>query len=142
MNITEPYFERFSIYDSYACRLGKGLHLAIARARDYQRSHQWFLKLDVRKYFDSIDHCTLKALLARRFKDLRLLDIFARIIDSASVLPGNGLPIGNLTSQHFANFYLGHLDHFVFKKPEFDEQRLDFFDGVVRENVVAARRIF
>jgi hypothetical protein len=55
----------------------------------------------------------LKTLLARRFKDTDLLDLFSRIIESTSTVQGKGLPIGNLTSQHFANFYLGHLDHFV-----------------------------
>ena len=113
MNIVEPYLERFSIHDSYACRRGKGLHKAIGRARNYQRRYPWFLKLDIRKYFDSIDHSILKSLLARRFRDSDLLELFSRIIDSAWTAPGKGLPIGNLTSQHFANFYLGYLDHFV-----------------------------
>lgn len=113
MNMVEPHLERFSIHDSYACRRGKGLHTAIARARTYQRRYAWFLKLDIRKYFDSIDHSVLKCLLVRRFKDRDLVDLFSRIIDSASTRPGKGLPIGNLTSQHFANFYLGHLDHSV-----------------------------
>jgi len=113
MNIVEPYFERFSINDSYACRKGKGLHKAIGRAMMYQKSFPWFLKLDIRKYFDSIDHAILKSLLDRRFKDPLLLELFTKIIDSAAATPGRGLPIGNLTSQHFANFYLGHLDHYI-----------------------------
>lgn len=113
INITEPVFERFSIYDSYACRRGKGLHAAISRAHSFQKTNAWFLKLDIQKYFDSIDHNTLKELLARQFKDNKLLCLFNRTIDSAHTVPGKGLPIGNLTSQHFANFYLGHLDHFI-----------------------------
>ena len=104
INITEPVFERFSIYDSYACRRGKGLHAAISRAHSFQKNNAWFLKLDIQKYFDSIDHATLKALLVRQFKDQRLMSVFGRIIDSAHAETGKGLPIGNLTSQHFANF--------------------------------------
>src|SRR5262249_18192200 len=81
------------------------------------RQYPFFLKLDIRKYFDSIDHATLKELLARRFKDRRLLALLGRIIDSYQVAPGKGVPIGSLTSQHFANFYLGWCDRFLNERP-------------------------
>mgnify|MGYP003835745527 FL=1 len=79
------------------------------------RKHRYFLKLDVHKFFDSIDHNILKQMLRRRIKDpdiLWLADIF---IDHPVpwTRPGKGIPIGNLTSQHFANFYLFGLDHFI-----------------------------
>jgi len=69
--------------------------------------------MDVRKYFDSIDQRVLLALLARKFKDAAVLDVFEQIIASYETAPGRGLPIGNLTSQHFANFYLAPLDRFI-----------------------------
>ncbi len=85
----------------------------MARAQQYCREHAWFLQLDVRKFFDSVDHAVLDGLLARRFKDARLLRLLATIRASYCTAPGKGLPIGSLTSQHLANFYLAPLDHFV-----------------------------
>lgn len=116
MNVCHPVFERFQIDGSYATRLGKGQYAALEKARQHTRRYRWFCKLDVRKFFDSIDHERLYAMLCRKFKDPGLLDIFRRIIDSYGTSPGRGLPIGNLTSQYFANFYLGYLDHYVLEK--------------------------
>lgn len=112
-NVLEPCFERRLIFDTYACRPGKGTHAAIARAQQLARRHRYFLKCDVRKYFQSVDHAILQALLVRLFKDPPLLALLERIIAHAppDASPGKGLPIGNLTSQHFANLYLGELDH-------------------------------
>lgn len=111
--VCEPVFERFLIADTFACRRGKGREAAVERARQFARRYPWFLKLDIRKYFDSIDHKILRGKLARKFKDRRLLDLFDRVIASHEAAPGRGVPIGSLTSQHFANFYLGWLDRFV-----------------------------
>lgn len=69
INICEPYFEAYQIYDSYACRKGKGLDVALRRAQFFCRKFDWYLKLDVHKYFDSIEHDKLLCLLDRRFKD-------------------------------------------------------------------------
>ena len=113
MNIAESVFESYQIYDSYACRVGKGLDGAITRSLHFSRRGDWYLKLDVRKYFDTIDHEVLRSLLKRRFKDHRLLAVFDGIIDSYATDEGQGLPIGNLTSQFFANHYLGVLDHYL-----------------------------
>ena len=113
INICEPVLERAAIHDSYACRKGKGSLMAVARARSAARSQGWFLKMDMRKYFDSIDHATLRAQLARKFKESALLMLFDRILGSYQCLPGRGLPIGNLTSQHMANFYLSPLDRHI-----------------------------
>ncbi len=114
-NVLEPLFERRLIFDSWACRQGKGSHAAIKRAQSFSRRHKYFLQGDVHKYFDSIDHASLKILLRRIIKDKPLLALLDRIINHAPPgLPsGKGLPIGNLTSQHFANLYLGELDHFI-----------------------------
>jgi RNA-directed DNA polymerase len=111
--VCEPVFERFLIADTFACRRGKGRIRAVERAQYFSRRYPWFLKLDIRKYFNSIDHEILSKRLGKKFKDRRLLDLFDRIIASYEVMPGHGVPIGSLTSQHFANFYLGWLDRFV-----------------------------
>lgn len=113
MNICEPVFETYAIHDSYACRVGKGLYSALKRAQFYSRQYSWYLKLDFRKYFDSIHHETLKTLLAKTFRDKRLNALFDVVIASYETAPGRGLPIGNLLSQHFANFYLGNMDHWL-----------------------------
>jgi RNA-directed DNA polymerase len=113
MNVCEPHFERWLIADTFACRVGKGRQAALHRGGRFARSHKWFLSMDVRKYFDSVCHRTLKAALERRLKDARLLALMERIIDSYRGELGHGLPIGSLTSQHFANFYLDCFDRFV-----------------------------
>jgi len=69
--------------------------------------------MDVRKYFDSVCHQTLKTALARRFKDAHLLALMGRIIDAYRQAVGRGIPIGSLTSQHLANFYLDPVDRFL-----------------------------
>ena len=113
MAVCEPALERAAVFDSYACRKGKGRLAAVERASGYARRHDWFLKMDVRKYFASIDHRVLEGLLARRYKDRAVLALFGKIIRSYETAPGRGLPIGNLTSQHFANYYLAPLDRFI-----------------------------
>jgi hypothetical protein len=113
INVCEPFFDRFLIDDTFACRHGRGRPPALARAMEFSRRYSHYLKMDVRKYFDSIHHSTLSKLLERRFKDERLLRLLRSIIDCHEASDGCGLPIGSLTSQHFANFYLGWLDRFV-----------------------------
>jgi retron-type reverse transcriptase len=112
MNYYDPVFDRHLIYDSYACRIGKGTHKAVLRAFHFAKSSRYFLKMDVRKYFDTIDHKTLKTLLAKIIKDETVLRLFYLIIDSGDISSGKGIPIGNLTSQYFANYYLSSFDHF------------------------------
>jgi retron-type reverse transcriptase len=116
MNMCHPSFEKAQIEDSYASRINKGTYAALDRAKFYNRRHAWFLKLDVRKYFDSIQHGVLRSQLCQMFKDGRLLRIFDTILDSYSVQAGRGVPIGNLTSQYFANHYLSAADHFAKEK--------------------------
>jgi len=113
MNVCEPYLDSFAIYDSYACRKNKGSHRAVKRAKSFCNKYKWYLKMDVKKYFDSIDHLILIELLARRFKDVDLLDLFSKIFNTYHTQTGKGLPIGNLISQHSANFYLGTFDHWI-----------------------------
>ncbi len=114
-NILEPIFEKRLIDDTYACRVGKGTHAAIRRCQYFTRKQAYFLKCDIQKYFESIDHECLKVLLRRMIKDPVLLKLLDTVIDHQvpGSLSGKGVPIGNLTSQHFANLYLGELDHFL-----------------------------
>lgn len=111
MNVLEPVFEKQFIYHTYACRKGKGSHKAIKYAFSKAKNCEYFLKLDVKKYFENIDHNILKRKLSKIIKDKDCLDLLFDIIDSFRT--EKGLPIGNLTSQFFANLYLSELDHFV-----------------------------
>ncbi len=113
MNVCEPVLEAYAVFDSYACRKGKGQHKAIHRAQAFSNKYEWYLKLDVKKYFDSIDHMIALKLLCRRFKDKDLIILFARMLDAYHTQLGKGVPIGNLISQHLANFYLGGFDHYI-----------------------------
>ena len=115
MNVCEPVFERYQIFDSYASRRGRGQFAALKRAKEFSRSNAWFLKLDIRKYFHSISHVVLKKILQHRFKDVCVLGNFEKIIDSYEHTADtqSGVPIGSLTSQFFANHYLAVMDHFI-----------------------------
>ncbi len=90
MNVCEARLDRYLVDDSFACRRGRGTSGAIARAQHFTRRHRYVLKLDIARYFDSVDHAILGSLLARLFKDQVLLGLFARIIDSHHASPGRG----------------------------------------------------
>ena len=113
MNVCEDVFEKYHIFDSYACRKGKGNLRAVTRARRFAGQNAWYLKLDIAKFFDSIDHKIALRLLGRLFGDLDLLNLFEEILASYHTLAGRGVPIGNLFSQHLANFYLAGFDHWL-----------------------------
>jgi RNA-directed DNA polymerase len=111
MNQLEDIFVRMFTADTYSCIKGRGIHgafRAVKKALRDQAGTQYCLKLDIRKFYPSIDHDTLKILLRRKFKDLDLLWLLDEIIDSAP-----GIPIGNYLSQYFANFYLTGFDHWL-----------------------------
>jgi len=126
-NIIEPIIEPSFIHDSYACRKGKGTHAAVDRLTLFSRKKRYALKIDVRKYFPSIEHDILLQLLGRKIGDPDVLWLIKEIVGSYGSPPqtdskGNlllpferpcGMPIGNQTSQFFANVYLNPLDHFV-----------------------------
>lgn len=117
MNVLEPVFERQFIFHTYACRKNKGSHKAVLYTLEKVRKCKYFIKLDVRKYFDNIDHEILKKMLSRIKKDRECLNLLFAIIDSYGLgQEGRGLPIGNLTSQFFANFYLSFLDHYILEE--------------------------
>jgi hypothetical protein len=113
--VLAPAIERRLIADNYACRPGKGSHRALLRAQTLARRHGWYLKTDIRRYYDSVDHTTLLGRLGRLCREPALRRLLAVIVEHPlpGQAPGKGLPIGNLTSQWFANFYLDELDHWV-----------------------------
>jgi retron-type reverse transcriptase len=129
-NIIVPIFERTFIHNSYANRVGFGTHRALKRFTQFARSSRYVLQCDIKKYFPSIDHSILKTLIRRKLKCKDTLWLIDTIIDNSNEqipviehFPGDdlltplqrkrGLPIGNLTSQFFANCYLDSFDHFV-----------------------------
>ena len=113
--VLEPLFEKWFIHYSYACRIDKGTHRAVSKVQNWSVMTGYFLKADVRKFFESVDHGVLKSLLSRKIKDKKLLKLLEKIIDKPvpGYIPGKGLEIGNLTSQWLANFYLDPLDHYI-----------------------------
>ncbi len=134
-NVIGPDFERSFIGDSYANRVGKGTHRALDRVQELARRFQYVLQCDIRQFFPSIDHAILLATIARKAIEPRILGLVRSIVASGiGVLseaydpvyfPGDdllaacrprGLPIGNLTSQFWANVYLNSFDHFVKRK--------------------------
>lgn len=129
-NVIEPIWEARFIHDSYACRAGKGMHAALDRCTHFARRYPYVLQCDVVQFFPNVDHEILRGLLARRIADAQVLRLCERIIASGAGIhapepywfPGDdllavarprGLPIGNQTSQFWANVYLHELDQFV-----------------------------
>lgn len=115
-----PIFDRIFIADSFSCRKSKGLHRALNRFTTFARkvNHNntktcWILKCDIKKFFASIDHETLLNLLSKRITDGQILNLLGKVIKSFEHKPGKGLPLGNLTSQLFANIYLNELDQHI-----------------------------
>lgn len=116
MNVCHQYFEKHLIYHSYATRKNKGTYAALDKAKLNVKKYKYFAKLDIRKFFDSIDHVVLKRKLHNIFKDNVLISVFYKIIDSYHTKLGKGIPIGNLTSQYFANHFLSSADHYLLEK--------------------------
>jgi RNA-directed DNA polymerase len=136
INVLEPFYEARFSEASYACRRGKGTHAAMERAHWGVRNCRWLLKGDIVKFFPSVDHDILQAVLWRHVADRRLRILIERIVTSGrgvleeerppAWFPGDdllspaerhcGLPIGNLTSQFFANVLLNELDQFVHRE--------------------------
>lgn len=109
-------YDKTFIYDAWSCRRGKGVHGAIERAHHSSQKHyQWVWQCDIKKFFDSVDQCVLQQIIARRIKDKTTLQLLEELILNYTSCPGRqiGMPIGNLTSQIFANIYLNELDRFV-----------------------------
>jgi len=133
MNVIEPLFEQSFIYDTYANRKGKGTLSALRRAKYYANKYEYVLKIDIKKYFPSIDHEILIEMLAKKVpceETMKLLEMLVknsnRQEDAFFFFEGDtllspyerrkGIPLGNLTSQFFGNWYLNEFDHYVKEK--------------------------
>ncbi len=128
-NIIEPLVGKAFIYDTYACISNKGTHRAVKRYKKFQEKNKYVLKCDIKKYFPSVDHKILIKKLEKKIKCRDTLLLLEKIINSREdnknqfYFPGDdlftpmqrkrGIPIGNLTSQFFANLYLNDFDHYV-----------------------------
>lgn len=121
-NVLEPIFNQRFIFHSYACRKTKGMHAASDTLQEWlyewQKFHQdqplYAIKADIHHYFQSINHDVLKAEIRKVIKDAGALVLIDRIIDHNGQMPdGVGIPVGNLTSQLFANIYLNKLDQYI-----------------------------
>jgi len=111
MNVIEPILVSTFTADTYACIKGRGVHKAgkaIKQALKDESNTLYCLKLDVKKFYPSVNHDTLKQQLRRKFKDNDLFSLLDNIIDSAP-----GLPIGNYLSHWLRNFYLSGFDHWI-----------------------------
>jgi retron-type reverse transcriptase len=111
MNIIEPVFVKTFTADTYSCIKKRGIHKAarnLRKALNDEAATKYCLKLDIKKFYPSVDHTILKNLLRRKFKDEDLLWLLDEVIDSAE-----GLPIGNYLSQFLANYYLTWFDHWI-----------------------------
>lgn len=127
-------FDRYFIYDSYSSRVNKGTHIGVHRLQTVIRKEtnnwkhtKYVLKCDIRKFFDSIDHNILMKLLQRRITDPRVIHLLQIFFDSFHTTPARtsppllnqevinttGIPLGNVTSQLFANIYMNELDQYV-----------------------------
>jgi len=113
-------YDKTFIFDSYSCRLNKGTHKAVNRLKQFSLKQSknnklnfYYLKCDIKRFFDSIDHNILTEILKRKIKDRDILGIIAEIISSFQTEKDKGIPLGNLTSQYFANMYLNEFDQFV-----------------------------
>lgn len=110
VQVLQPMWTKLLIRDTYSTIPGRGIHDGVRRIKKALKDvngTRYCLKLDVKKYYPSIDHDVLKLILRRKIKDADLLDLMSEIIDSA-----NGIPIGNYVSQWFGNVYLSYFDHF------------------------------
>ena len=118
--ILYPIFDKNFIWHSYSCRIGKGTHKAVDKLELFARKASWnikrkgyALKCDIKKFFDSIDQEILLEIIKRKIDDQSTIWLIEKIIGSYGKESGKGLPLGNVTSQLFANVYLNELDQFV-----------------------------
>ncbi|MCF0187954.1 MAG: reverse transcriptase [Bacteroidaceae bacterium] len=128
MNVLEPLWVSVFTHNTFSCIKGRGIEGCARSARKHIRKYAgrplYCLKIDIRKYYPSIDHNTLKAIIRRKIKDERLLWLLDEIIDSAP-----GLPIGNYLSQYLANLYLAPLMHKVNEEWRIDAD--EYADDIV-----------
>lgn len=120
MNVVKEHWTKQFITNTYSCIEHRGIHKCLKDLkRDLRKTRgnnetQYCLKLDITKFYPSIDHNILKSIISRKIKDTKVLEILYEIIDSVNGINGiygKGVPIGNYLSQYFANLYLTGFDH-------------------------------
>jgi len=111
--IVEPIFDKRFVFHSFACRKDKGTHKALKVCQNYLRRNNFVFQGDIVKYFNNIDQDVLLGILRKKIKDDKTMRLAELIVFSWNKDIGKGVPIGNLTSQFFANLYLNELDYFV-----------------------------
>lgn len=113
MNVMEPIWVGIFNGNTYSCIKNRGIHACARAVRHALKTDPegtvYCLKMDIRKFYPSIDHDILKGIVRRKLKDERLLALLDEIIDSVPA----GVPIGNYLSQYFANLYLAYFDHWL-----------------------------
>ena len=130
MNVCGDKFDHQQFFHSYACRRYKGSHAAVKWVQTKMFCGNYYLKLDIRKYFDSVEHAILLQQLERLFKDRVLIRLFEDVVAKGSPHPGKGLPIGNLTSQFFANHYLACFDRWI-KQEQHQSKYVRYMDDML-----------
>ena len=111
MQVLEPIWMKTLITDTYSSIKGRGIHKGVKRIKEALKdveNTRYCLKLDIRKFYPSIDHEILKSIIRKKIKDNDVLSLLDEIIDSAE-----GVPIGNYLSQYFGNLYLAYFDHWL-----------------------------
>lgn len=129
--VLNPIYEKLFIHDSFASRINKGTHKAVKRFEYFMRKvarngtfvknpysnnsvQGYVLKADIRKYFDTVDHEILISIIREKIRDEELIWLIRRVLDNFNIfIKGKGMPLGNYTSQFFANVYLNKLDYFI-----------------------------
>ena len=132
MNVLEPIWTSIFTADTYSCIKNRGIHAAAKKVlkavREDPENTTYCLKIDIRKFYPSIDHDVLKGIIRRKLKDKRLLALLDEIIDSA-----DGVPIGNYLSQYFANLILAYFDHWIK-----EEKRVKYYFRYADDIVILA----
>lgn len=118
INLAGPVLERAMLPTSFACRPALGVHRAATTVQQSIRRYGWYGKIDIDSYFACIDQDILLSILLRRFKGQAFEAQLQRLLACYHTQPGKGLPIGSLTSQYFANYYLDGLDRLLNELPE------------------------
>jgi len=130
MNHAAPILERAMLPTTYACRPGMGVHRAADQVQQNIRRYKWYGKIDIAGYFASINHENLLGVLLSRFKGAEFTRLLKRLIACHEFQSGKGLPIGSLTSQYFANYYLDGLDRFLQQHSDVRAQ-IRYMDDIV-----------
>ncbi|MDR1685226.1 MAG: hypothetical protein LBR82_02090 [Desulfovibrio sp.] len=148
MNVIEPIWQSMMIEQSYACIVGRGIHSGSRKTMEYIRRNTYCLKCDVSKFYPTVDHEILLAIIRRKIKCERTLNLLSEIVYSfkgnKDIPPGKNVPIGNYTSQWFGNLYLNELDQYVRHELKFKDyirycdDFLLFGNDKVRMNTAAA----